>query len=193
MDPMAAIRDTFFQECEEQLGALETGLLMMEGGDCDSETVNAVFRAVHSVKGGAGAFGLDALVRFAHVFETALDDVRAGRLAPDGRVLGVMLRAADALADLDESVGGAAALVASELAANAIDHVGSPFRVTMRRSNGTVTVAVEDLSPAKPERVNAAVDAIRGRGLRIIDELCSRWGTDIGPNGKVVWAELAPA
>ncbi len=100
MDPMAAIRDTFFQECEEQLGALETGLLMMEGGDCDSETVNAVFRAVHSVKGGAGAFGLDALVRFAHVFETALDDVRAGRLAPDPRVLNVMLRAADVLADL---------------------------------------------------------------------------------------------
>ena len=100
MDPMAAIRDTFFQECEEQLGALETGLLTMEGGDCDPETVNAVFRAVHSVKGGAGAFGLDALVRFAHVFETALDDVRAGRLAPDGRVLSVMLRAADALADL---------------------------------------------------------------------------------------------
>ncbi len=100
MDPMAAIRDTFFQECEEQLAALETGLLMMEGGDCDSETVNAVFRAVHSVKGGAGAFGLDALVRFAHVFETALDDVRAGRLAPDPRVLNVMLRSADALADL---------------------------------------------------------------------------------------------
>ena len=100
MDPMAAIRDTFFQECEEQLAALEGGLLMMEGGDCDSETVNAVFRAVHSVKGGAGAFGLDDLVRFAHAFETALDDVRAGHLAPDPRVLGVMLRAADALADL---------------------------------------------------------------------------------------------
>ena len=100
MDPMAAIRDTFFQECEEQLAALETGLLAMEAGEHDPETVNAVFRAVHSVKGGAGAFGLDALVRFAHVFETALDDVRAGRLAPDSHVLKLMLRAADALSDL---------------------------------------------------------------------------------------------
>jgi two-component system chemotaxis sensor kinase CheA len=110
MDPMTAIRNTFFQECEEQLAALEGGLLMLQGGDCDPETVNAVFRAVHSVKGGAGAFGLNALVRFAHVFETALDDVRAGRLAPDPRVLRVMLRAADALADLVRAArdGGAA-------------------------------------------------------------------------------------
>lgn len=60
---MAAIGDTFFQECDEQLAALEAGLLAMQAGDNDAETVNAVFRAVHSVKGGAGAFGLDALVR----------------------------------------------------------------------------------------------------------------------------------
>ena len=61
MDPMAAIKQTFFQECEEQLAELETGLLAMESGDHDSETVNAVFRAVHSVKGGAGAFSLEDL------------------------------------------------------------------------------------------------------------------------------------
>ena len=100
MDPMIAIRETFFQECEEQLAALEAGLLEMESGATDSETVNAVFRAVHSIKGGAGAFGLDDLVRFSHVFETVLDDVRAGKLSPDGRLMNVMLRAADALADL---------------------------------------------------------------------------------------------
>ena len=64
MDPMAAIKQTFFQECEEQLAELETGLLAMESGDHDPETVNAVFRAVHSVKGGAGAFSLEDLVRF---------------------------------------------------------------------------------------------------------------------------------
>lgn len=100
MDAMAAIKQTFFQECEEQLAELESGLLAMEAGDTDSETVNAVFRAVHSVKGGAGAFSLDDLVRFAHVFETALDHVRAGKLEPTAEVLKILLRAADVLADL---------------------------------------------------------------------------------------------
>ncbi len=100
MDPIAAIRVTFFQECEEQLAELETGLLALDAGGGDAETVNAVFRAVHSMKGGAGAFGLDALVRFAHVFESALDEVRAGRLGASATVLQVLLRAADRLADL---------------------------------------------------------------------------------------------
>ena len=95
MDPLAAIRDTFFQECEEQLAELESGLLAMEGGDQDPETINAVFRAVHSIKGGAGAFQLEALIRFAHVFETALDEMRSGRLAASADVLKTMLRAAD--------------------------------------------------------------------------------------------------
>ncbi len=96
---MAAIKQTFFQECEEQLAELETGLLAIDGGDHDPETVNAVFRAVHSVKGGAGAFKLNDLVKFAHVFESAMDLVRTGKLHPGPDVLKVMLRAADVLAD----------------------------------------------------------------------------------------------
>ena len=99
MDPLEAIKITFFQECEEQLSELEAGLLAMEQGDSDPETINAVFRAVHSIKGGAGAFSLEPLVRFAHVFETTLDDVRAGKLAATNTVVKVMLQAADVLAD----------------------------------------------------------------------------------------------
>ena len=72
----------------------------MQAGALDSETVNAVFRAVHSVKGGAGAFALDDLVRFAHVFETTLEAVRSDQLNADAHVIKVMLRAADVLADL---------------------------------------------------------------------------------------------
>jgi two-component system chemotaxis sensor kinase CheA len=100
MDPMEAIKQTFFQECEEQLAELESGLLAMESGEGDAETVNAVFRAVHSVKGGAGAFGLESLVRFAHVFETCLDKIRSDQMVADPAAIKVLLRAADVLTDL---------------------------------------------------------------------------------------------
>lgn len=100
MDPMEQIKATFFQECEELLADLEAGLLELETGEGGGETIHAVFRAVHSVKGGAGAFGLEALVRFAHVFETTLDAMRSGRVAATTDDIKVMLRAADVLADL---------------------------------------------------------------------------------------------
>ncbi|KQT86116.1 chemotaxis protein CheA [Aurantimonas sp. Leaf443] len=100
MSALDEIRVVFFQECEEQLQELESGLTRMDAGETDADTVNAVFRAVHSIKGGAGAFSLDALVKFAHVFETTLDAVRAGRLEAGEEVMGVMLRSADLLSDL---------------------------------------------------------------------------------------------
>jgi two-component system, chemotaxis family, sensor kinase CheA len=99
MDEFEEIKATFFQECDELLADLESGLLAMENGSRDAETVNAVFRAVHSVKGGAGAFGLEPLVRYAHVFETLMDEIRAGRIAADTDLVRVLLRAADVLAD----------------------------------------------------------------------------------------------
>ena len=76
------LRETFFLECQELLEALEAGLLDLSNGEADDvdETIAAVFRAVHSVKGGAGAFALDKLVRLAHKFETALDGAREKRL-----------------------------------------------------------------------------------------------------------------
>lgn len=97
---LEAIKVTFFQECEELMSDLEAGLLALQAGEGDDETINAVFRAVHSVKGGAGAFGLETLVRFAHTFETTLDKVRSGSLKADEAVLKVLLRATDVLADL---------------------------------------------------------------------------------------------
>ncbi|MNV05638.1 Chemotaxis protein CheA [compost metagenome] len=98
-DPFEAIKVTFFQECAELLGDLETNLLALETGEGDIETINAVFRAVHSVKGGAGAFGLEDLVRFAHVFETLMDELRSGRKECDDVTVKTLLRASDVLAD----------------------------------------------------------------------------------------------
>lgn len=100
IDPMAEIRASFFIECEELLEALQDSLQTMDDGEGDGETINIVFRAVHSIKGGAGAFGLEALVRFAHRYETVLDEVRAGRFEATPEAMKVFFQAADHLSDL---------------------------------------------------------------------------------------------
>lgn len=99
-DPMAEIRASFFLECEELLEALQDGLTAMEEDRSDEETINIVFRAVHSIKGGAGAFGLETLVEFAHSYETTLDTVRSGKIVPDTSAMKLFFRAADLLGDL---------------------------------------------------------------------------------------------
>jgi len=126
VDPLEQIKITFFQECQELLADLEAGLMALEAGEADEDTINAVFRAVHSVKGGAGAFGMEDLVQFAHVFETTLDDTRAGRLDADDHVIKVMLRASDMLADLVTAAqgGGAADLARAEVIAQELAALG---------------------------------------------------------------------
>ncbi|MBS8226694.1 chemotaxis protein CheA [Vannielia litorea] len=99
-DPMAEIRASFFIECEELLESLQDGLTAMDDGDTDSETINVCFRAVHSIKGGAGAFGLEELVRFAHRFETVMDEIRNGRLEPTRDTIALFFRGADVLYDI---------------------------------------------------------------------------------------------
>jgi two-component system chemotaxis sensor kinase CheA len=94
------LKQTFFEETKEGLEAIDAGLTDIRDGSESDDTVNAVFRAIHSAKGGAGVFGFEALVRFAHVFETVLDAVRHGALSPASDVLDVLFTASDVLADL---------------------------------------------------------------------------------------------
>ncbi|HDR29893.1 chemotaxis protein CheA [Rhodovulum sp.] len=96
------LKATFFAECEDLLEQLSEGSQNMIAGSADDDTVNAIFRAVHSIKGAAGAFGLENLVTFAHCFETVLDRVRSGELVPDTDALHTILRSSDMLADLVE-------------------------------------------------------------------------------------------
>jgi two-component system, chemotaxis family, sensor kinase CheA len=93
------LKQTFFEETKEGLEAIDAGLTDMRDGGESEDTVNAVFRAIHSVKGGAGVFGFEALVNFAHVFETVLDAVRHGDLAAGPEILDVLFTASDVLSD----------------------------------------------------------------------------------------------
>lgn len=94
------LRDIFFVEADELLCALDEGLRAIQTGTDQPDTVHAVFRAVHSIKGGAGAFALDALVGFAHRFETVLEGLRSGHLTAEPALLAAMLGASDHLADM---------------------------------------------------------------------------------------------
>ena len=94
------LKQTFFEETNEGLEAIDAGLTDMRHGAETEDTVNAVFRAIHSVKGGAGVFGFEALVNFAHVFETVLDAIRHGTLSPGPDILDTLFSASYVLADL---------------------------------------------------------------------------------------------
>ncbi len=99
-DPMEQFKVIFFEECSDLLISLEEGLMQLQAGDSDEEVVHSVFRAVHSIKGGAGAFGFDRLVSFAHIQETLLDDIRSGALEMEPAYITVLLQAFDILSEL---------------------------------------------------------------------------------------------
>ncbi|MDK2777804.1 MAG: chemotaxis protein CheA [Pseudomonadota bacterium] len=91
---------TFIAEGRELLEDMEAALLGIEHDPENPETVNAIFRAAHTIKGSAGLFGLDYLVSFTHVVESVLDQVRAGELAVSTDLVAVLLTSCDHLSDL---------------------------------------------------------------------------------------------
>ena len=99
-NPLAQFRQTYFEECAELLDALQSQLEQLSNGGGDEETLHAIFRCVHSIKGGAGAFGFAALVAFSHVLESLLDAMRDKKIAATTDVVALLLRASDALADI---------------------------------------------------------------------------------------------
>lgn len=99
-DKIERFKTMFLDECDEHVRTLERTLSAMRGGARSQELVDDAFRAIHSVKGGAGMFGFDRIVPFAHVFEAALDCVRVGQIEVSADFIAVALRATDCLSDL---------------------------------------------------------------------------------------------
>lgn len=88
---------TFFEESFEGLDLMESALLDLDPGAADPETINSIFRAAHSIKGGSATFGFAAIAAFTHLMETLLDEMRDGRRAVTRAATDLLLRAVDAL------------------------------------------------------------------------------------------------
>ncbi len=122
----------YLAECREHLATIENDLLTIEqgGADIDEQLVNRVFRAAHSIKGGAGFFDLAKIRELAHRTENALDLVRSRQMVPTPEAVSILLLAFDKLrelignhrqsndADIGEFVEALTALAAGSLPEN---------------------------------------------------------------------------
>ncbi|MGN6740028.1 Hpt domain-containing protein, partial [Dyella sp.] len=93
---MAQFHQVFFEESLEGLDNMETALLALDEGG-DKELVHTIFRAAHSIKGGAATFGFPEMAAFTHEAESLLDELRDGRRAIDKPIIELLLRTVDCL------------------------------------------------------------------------------------------------
>ena len=95
----------YLAECREHLARIENDLLAIEqaGADIDEQIVNRVFRAAHSIKGGAGFFDLHKIRELAHKTENVLDLIRSRQLVPQPETVSILLMAFDKLRELTEN------------------------------------------------------------------------------------------
>jgi two-component system chemotaxis sensor kinase CheA len=96
---VSEFQDSFFEEAGELLDGMEAQLLALDLARPDPEQLNAIFRAAHSIKGGAGTFGFEALQRTTHLLENLLDAARRGELALRRDIVDTFLETKDMLDD----------------------------------------------------------------------------------------------
>ncbi len=157
---MDAVVDIFFEEAAELLADFEAALLELESADGDTELLNRIFRAAHTIKGNAGMLGFDAIARFTHGLESLLDALRTGArpltadvvdaLLASGDVLRRMLRAAqtgDETTDVERALGRLHALLdasAAESSADAAEPTASDASAAVPSASIRVPIAKVD-------------------------------------------------
>lgn len=92
---------TFLEESYEGLEVMESSLLNLDSAD--EETINTIFRAAHSIKGGAGTFGFSEVADFTHVVETLLDELRSGKQEITPELVNLLLESVDCIKMLLEA------------------------------------------------------------------------------------------
>jgi two-component system chemotaxis sensor kinase CheA len=115
---LSQFHQVFFEESYEGLDVMESALLNINLSELDSETINEIFRAAHSIKGGSGTFGFNEIAEFTHVVETLLDLIRSDQFVMEPDHVDLFLRAVDCIRTMINQFEGGEACdttVANEL------------------------------------------------------------------------------
>lgn len=97
---LSQFKQVFIEESFEGLDTMEAALMDLDISAPDSEMINAIFRAAHSIKGGGATFGFSAIAGFTHVLETLLDQVRSGQRGLDATCVNLLLKSVDAMREM---------------------------------------------------------------------------------------------
>ena len=182
--------DTFRQEASELLEQLEQGLLDLERDPADSELVNTVFRALHTIKGSGAMFGFNEVASFVHEFETAFDSVRKGKTSATASLIAIALDAKDHIAMLIDG--------------NDVDTArGDGIVAALRQSTGSDAPAPAEPAAAEPVSEAPGSAKTMWRAIARLPSNCMENGTnplllldeirEIGPCTITALTESVPA
>ncbi|PRB60219.1 chemotaxis protein CheA [Erwinia billingiae] len=150
---------TFFDEADELLADMEQHLLGLDPQEPDSEQLNAIFRAAHSIKGGAGTFGFTVLQETTHILENILDGARRGEMQLSTDIINLFLETKDIMQEqLD------AYKTATEPNAATFEYICQALRQLALEAKGEVIEAPKTLAAAANAPVAAA-----GLRLALVD------------------------
>lgn len=155
---------TFFDEADELLADMEQHLLGLDPQEPDSEQLNAIFRAAHSIKGGAGTFGFTVLQETTHILENILDGARRGEMQLSTDIINLFLETKDIMQEqLD------AYKTAQEPNAESFNYICEALRQLALEAKGLPVVApVVAAVPAEPA-VQSAPAASSGLRVKLVD------------------------
>ena len=170
---LAQVLQTFILEARELLEDMEAALLRVAGEADPRESIGAIFRAAHTIKGSAGLFGLDAIVAFTHVVESVLDEVRDESIALDEALIELLLGCGDYIGRMVGAVESGA-----PLADPRTDAEGAALLARLQRH-----LAAPASSPAPAAARAAVAPATRADGGAEHWHLSLRFGPDVLRNG----------
>ncbi|MEY3018610.1 MAG: hypothetical protein RL336_1745 [Pseudomonadota bacterium] len=134
----------FFEESLEGLDSMETALMALDPKHIDAETINTIFRAAHSIKGGSATFGFSEVAAFTHVLETLLDEVREGSRGLATEHVDLLLRSVDAMRQMIETLQSGETIDTS-----ASDELKIQFEAILQG----------DAATSAPDDISASLDA----------------------------------
>lgn len=175
---MQAALQTFIAESQELLQAMEDDLINLEQQEDPTETIAAIFRAAHTIKGSSGLFGLDHIVEFTHVVENVLDFLREGQIQVSNDLVATLLNCRDHIALLIDALAEGQ-LIGDEFQAHQGELLLEQLTPYLQQEQASPVPAVVALSNVKIEKDTKNAGAAQGGNWH----LSLRFGSDSLRNG----------